>query len=255
MDLSRRPPQPPVSPLSETSTGGVIPKTKSYISCRTSSGIPRASFATISSQSITVFADVKDLPSRSGSHRSEPYAPDVGIENETLNLTLSRQSYQSIETISSFGFEVSMPEPVFGGGRALTNPQLDQNLPSRQNVPRKVSFRSPWSSKNTGRNIHNLSESFPRPPSKGLLSFATVFPQIPQISQEKQTICVDKSLPPPPYHVFDTPKKKGIMFLMALVGVLTPMSTFIYFPALGDISRVSVSPALFISTYNFRVFI
>ncbi|PMD42166.1 MFS general substrate transporter [Hyaloscypha variabilis F] len=84
------------------------------------------------------------------------------------------------------------------------------------------------------KNQHGLNEPSSQPPSKGLLNFATVFPAVPR---DKQPVYVEKSLPPPPYHAFGATKKKWIMYLMALVAVLTPVSTIIYFPVLGDISR------------------
>ena len=89
-------PPSPVSPLSERASETNTPEkkisgnTKSYISCRTSTGIPRNSFITISSQSITVFADIKDLPSRNGSQCSKVEDENVRLEVEgsTKNITV-----------------------------------------------------------------------------------------------------------------------------------------------------------------------
>jgi hypothetical protein len=243
MELPNHLPPPPVSPLSETTTRDTTTKTrtsgksKSYISCRTSTGIPRNSYLTISSQSITVFADVKDLPSRSGSPHSKTEEPNVQFKVDTLDLEFKRQSNESFDSISSFGFDVAIPDQAHGAGLARVEDYISQRKLTRGCLPRQTSFRSVWRSKNTSKKQHNLYESFPRPLSKAMLHFATVFPEI---VQDKQHIHVDKSLPPPPYHAFDTKKKKWIMYLMAIVGVLTPLSTFIYFPALGDISRVRI---------------
>ena len=243
MDSPTSPPPSPVSPMSGTTLQAATSKTrssgkpKSYISCRTSTGIPRNSFITISSQSITVFADVKDLPSRSGSQHSGAGKIDVAPRVDTSELKLGRQSYASIGSISSFGFDVAVPEPVYSNGnQSFGDNQITQKVATRQDFASQGSFRSVWRSKTMKKNQHGLYESFPRPPSKGLLNFATVFSVF---SEDKQPVYVDKSLPPPPYHVFGATKKKGIMYLMALVCLLTPLSTFIYFPVLGDISRVS----------------
>lgn len=238
------PPPSPVSPISETATQTTTTKTKSwgksksYISCRSSTGIPRNSFVTISSQSITVFADAKDLPSRNNSQNNKTAEANVGLKDEIPDLTSRRQSYESIDSIASFGFDVAVPEPVYGNRNISAEGLIDQNLDMRQNIPRQTSFRSVWRSKSTDKNQYSLYKSFPRPPSKALLNFGTVFPEIAQKGRPPSR---EKSLPPPPYHAFDTTKKRGIMYLMAIVGVLTPLSTFVYFPALGDISRVCSS--------------
>lgn len=42
----------------------------------------------------------------------------------------------------------------------------------------------------------------------------------------------------PPYHVFSHKKKKKIMYLAATAGMFSSLSANIYFPALGQISRV-----------------
>ncbi len=256
MEPPNLPPLSPVSPMSETAARTTTQETKiseklkSYISCRTSTGIPRNSFITISSQSITVFADVKDLPSRSGSQHSTAEDPNPVVKVNTLDLKLKRQSYDSIESISSFGFEVAVPEAVHGYTQTPAERRIDQRIVTRRDFERQNSYRSIWRSISTSKKQHKLYDAFPRPPSKTLINFATVFPEI---AQDKQPVYVDKSLPPPPYHAFDDKKKKGIMYLMAIVGVLTPLSTFIYFPVLGDISRVRFSWCNFNGTNNFRL--
>jgi hypothetical protein len=238
-------PPSPVSPVSEIATPATTRKSKSwersksYVSCRTSTGIPRNSFITISSQSITVFADVKDLPSRHGSQHSKPEDAIDDGKNGTRE-TFNRQSHNSIDSFDSFGFDVTVPEPVYGHVQISAEGLIDQSVNIAQNLQRQTSFRSVWRSKSTIKKQQRLYESFPRPPSKGLFTFATTT-VFPEIGQGKQPAYVDKSLPPPPYHAFGKAKKKGIMYLMAIIGVLTPVSTFIYFPVLGDISRVGIS--------------
>jgi len=242
MDPSTNAPPSPVSPMSEKTVQATRPKTqssgrsKSYISCRTSTGIPRNSFITISSQNITVFADIKDLPSRSGSQRSGAEEVDIPLKVVTTELEIKRQSYASIASISSFGFDVAVPEPVYNGDQSFVEGRTNQKVAMRQQFGRQESFRCLWRMKSFRKNQHGLNEPSSQPPSKSLLNFATVFPTVPP---DKQPVYVEKSLPPPPYHAFGATKKKWIMYLMALVAVLTPVSAIIYFPVLGDISRVS----------------
>lgn len=45
--------------------------------------------------------------------------------------------------------------------------------------------------------------------------------------------------PEPPYHVLPRGKKKTLMYLAAIAGMFSSLSANIYFPALGQISRVS----------------
>jgi hypothetical protein len=244
MEVPNFSPPSPVSPVSEHANGTNTPEkkisgnTKSYISCRTSTGIPRNSFITISSQSITVFADLKDLPSRNGSHRSKVENENVSLEVDIPEPKTKRQSYESIKTISSFGFDVAAPEAVHKNGETLEKGHTDQKDLVLGYSPRQAFFHPVWRSKSGRKKHHHHYETSPRPPSKALINFATVFPEI---ARDKQPASFEKSLPPPPYHVFEPEKKKGIMYLMALVGILTPLSSFIYFPVLGDISRVSIS--------------
>ncbi|KAH6633844.1 major facilitator superfamily domain-containing protein [Chaetomium sp. MPI-SDFR-AT-0129] len=43
--------------------------------------------------------------------------------------------------------------------------------------------------------------------------------------------------PDPPYHVFTTRKKWQIVYIVSLAGLFSPLSSNIYFPALGDIAK------------------
>jgi hypothetical protein len=45
----------------------------------------------------------------------------------------------------------------------------------------------------------------------------------------------------PPYHVFTTRKKKQLMYIVALAGLFSPLSSNIYFPALGAIAQVRLT--------------
>jgi hypothetical protein len=50
-----------------------------------------------------------------------------------------------------------------------------------------------------------------------------------------------EKIPEPPYHVFPSGKKKTLMYLAAVAGMFSSLSANIYFPALGQISRVCMS--------------
>ncbi|KAE9370433.1 MFS general substrate transporter [Stipitochalara longipes BDJ] len=47
----------------------------------------------------------------------------------------------------------------------------------------------------------------------------------------------DEKLPEPPYHVFSLAKKKQMVYIVSLAGLFSPLSSNIYFPALGQISK------------------
>jgi len=49
-----------------------------------------------------------------------------------------------------------------------------------------------------------------------------------------------KKLPEPPYHVFSLAKKRQLVYIVSLAGLFSPLSSNIYFPALGQISKVSI---------------
>jgi len=52
---------------------------------------------------------------------------------------------------------------------------------------------------------------------------------------------LEKSLPDPPYHVFSRAQKKNIVYIISLAGLFSPLSSNIYFLALGQISRVRMT--------------
>ncbi|RDL32686.1 uncharacterized protein BP5553_09142 [Venustampulla echinocandica] len=63
-------------------------------------------------------------------------------------------------------------------------------------------------------------------------------------SSASSVFSLDKTLPEPPYHVFTLKTKKKLVYIVSLAGLFSPLSSNIYFPALGQIStdlKVSVS--------------
>ncbi|CAG8949605.1 hypothetical protein HYFRA_00007838 [Hymenoscyphus fraxineus] len=87
---------------------------------------------------------------------------------------------------------------------------------------------------------------FPAPPTP-LDHFEKWFPKSPmEVAMpitEAPELFVDKRLPHPPYHVFDHSQKRLLVILVSYVGILSPLSSSIYFPAITAISReCKVSP-------------
>ena len=207
-------------------------RSQSYISCQTSTGIPINSSVSLNSENITIFADVNDLPSRQGSRHRESQDPSVNDNDSRFDVKAKRHNIESSESICSFNFDQSLSLPL----QALvdTRKLVDNTDVIRQEKYNKVSPSEP--TKSGGTKTNSLYTLFPRPPSRALLHFARVFPK-PLV--RTQTTHADKLLPPLPYHVFDSKKKKQLVYLVALGGMLSPLSSFIYFPALGAISRVN----------------
>ncbi|KAF4626811.1 hypothetical protein G7Y89_g11352 [Cudoniella acicularis] len=174
------------------------------------------------------------IPGRNNSQHSRTEEPKGGQDSHLLDVTIERRRSNSTYSVSSFGFDEEVPQPLQDLVDTPQKQPVDRAVATRQQISRQGSFRSLWRSKNKNRNEHRLYESFPRPPSRVLLHLTKVFPEMPQ---HKQPAYIGKSLPRPPYHVFDTTKKKRTLYMVAIVGVLTPLSTFIYFPALGAILR------------------
>jgi hypothetical protein len=207
-------------------------RSRSYISCRTSTGIPRNSSVSLNSESITIFADVDDLPSRQGSRHREFQDPAVNDNDHRFDAKAKRHNIEPSESICSFNFDQSLSVPL----QALvdTHRLVDNIDVIWQEKYSEASWSEPTKSGRAKTN--SLYTLFPRPPSRALLHFARVFPKP---LMRTQTTHADKLLPPLPYHVFDSKKKKQLVYLVGLGGMLSPLSSFIYFPALGAISRVN----------------
>lgn len=54
-------------------------------------------------------------------------------------------------------------------------------------------------------------------------------------------LCLQKTLPEVPHHVFDRRQKRWMVYIVSFAGLFSPLSSNIYFPALGNIARVSES--------------
>ncbi|RFU30458.1 hypothetical protein B7463_g5850, partial [Scytalidium lignicola] len=60
--------------------------------------------------------------------------------------------------------------------------------------------------------------------------------QGPNYSSKYSIYSIEKPLPQPPYHVFTAAKKKQLVYIVSLAGLFSPLSSNIYFPALGQIA-------------------
>lgn len=63
-----------------------------------------------------------------------------------------------------------------------------------------------------------------------------------QKSVPVEEFSIEKNLPEPPYHIFTLARKKQMVYIVSLAGLFSPLSSNIYFPALGQISRVIAQP-------------
>jgi len=80
--------------------------------------------------------------------------------------------------------------------------------------------------------------------SKGLPELSNDLPPPPStasISSASSACSLKKNISEPPYHVFSRSKKKQLVYIVSLAGLFSPLSSNIYFPALGQISRVCSS--------------
>lgn len=79
-------------------------------------------------------------------------------------------------------------------------------------------------------------------PNKAVLHDVRKFPETSVITPvSPDTSQFESQLPPPPaYHIFNRSRKLELVFIVSLAAIFSPLSYNIYFPALGDVSRVSL---------------
>lgn len=93
-----------------------------------------------------------------------------------------------------------------------------------------------------GMSLHDVK----KPPESSVITFVT--PDTPQLESQ---------LPQPPvHHIFNRSRKLELVFIVSLAAIFSALSSNIYFPALGDVSRVSLihSPLLRLSRLAQRPF-
>jgi len=67
------------------------------------------------------------------------------------------------------------------------------------------------------------------------------------IAASKIPLCRQITLPETPHHIFESKHKRYVVYIVSFAGFFSPLSSNIYFPALGSIARVSKPPSIFFS--------
>lgn len=96
-------------------------------------------------------------------------------------------------------------------------------------------FESPRGSRSASRAENVVDQRYG---SSELSNNFAISPSTVSSSSASSVYGLEKNLPEPPYHVFSRPKKKQLVYIVSLAGLFSPLSSNIYFPALGQISRV-----------------
>ena len=98
-----------------------------------------------------------------------------------------------------------------------------------------MSFNKPLESSGTSKEAQVTETSVASSPSLSV-------PDEKQLATpSSESINLESQIPSPPaYHVFSQSRKMQIVFLVSLAAIFSPLSSNIYFPALGLISNVSV---------------
>ena len=102
-------------------------------------------------------------------------------------------------------------------------------------------FESPRGSRAQRRTEREDDSDYGSPPDS---------PSYEQHSSTTSIYSLEKKLPEPPYHVFSLAKKKQMVYIVSLAGLFSPLSSNIYFPALGQISKVGTRAQAFESLSN-----
>jgi hypothetical protein len=201
----------------------------------------RSSSRTSQSQSIKIFAEddilqgIEDSPKHiledTSDHSGNSGPAPTGIET----MTKLHNTDFPLSTSPSI-----IPHP---GLRMITDSPRRHNL--TLNFP-KALLKEEFGIKES--NIAKITEKFPLPPTRissdgqtPKISFTTLFPESKYLviqQPEVRTFHVDKLLPQPPYHVFDSTKKKLLVCLLSLIALSSPLSASSYFPALNPIAEV-----------------
>ncbi|TVY45223.1 Itaconate transport protein, partial [Lachnellula subtilissima] len=201
--------------------------------------LSRNSSMTSKSRSIPIFVHVGDLlkpPPTSPVPPPDQNLPEASSEPMQSDLGAGRTSSPSLPRSKTLAQSTSITEPGSSKESVREEGKLD-----------------------AGRQTKSTYSLFPEPPTDPFEHFDKWFPKSPheEIHMEgRQKAFVDKSLPQPPYHVFDHSKKLQIVILVSLAGILSPLSTSIYLPALTAIaSEFNISSAVVLLTVTvFMVF-
>ncbi|TVY71173.1 Itaconate transport protein [Lachnellula suecica] len=234
--------------------------------CKTSwlsTKLSRNSSMTSKSRSVPIFVHVGDLLKPPGSSPQFPPAQETSEHTSEDDSNQANTAMGINRTTPTVPHNAVTPQTVMGGSRTpptephyVVSPQTpfpsqpngDTKDESTTEVTERATRPEDIESETNTKSIYSL---FPEPPDP-LEHFDKWFPEIPQQvarMEEKQKARVDKSLPQPPYHVFDSKKKMQIVILVSMAGILSPLSTSIYLPALTAIaSEFQMSTTLVLLT-------
>lgn len=197
-----------------------------------STKMSRNSSMTSKSRSIPIFVHVGDLLKHPGG--SPKFSPDQDNNEDISQVEPDPEQ-------SPMGTSRTIPTgPRPDASSALNLAKQSDKDASQVGLSKEQIEKAPGSGETKPkRNTKSIYSSFPEPPDP-LEHFDKWFPESPQTPpvEEKQKARVDKSLPQPPYHVFDSNKKMQLVILVSLAGILSPLSTSIYLPALAPIATV-----------------
>ncbi|TVY13550.1 Itaconate transport protein [Lachnellula arida] len=204
--------------------------------------VSRNSSMTSKSASIPIFVHVGDL--------LKPPSSSTKLPDQETDGNFSRVNSEPMQSDLGAG----RTSPSNPRSEAPTKSTSAIKLETRKEEKEKDSVMQDGKWEKRTKSIYSL---FPEPPDP-FEHFDKWFPKSPQEIhiEGKQKAFVDKSLPQPPYHVFDHGKKLQIVVLVSLAGILSPLSTSIYLPALTAIaSEFNTSSAVVLLTVTvFMVF-
>jgi hypothetical protein len=189
---------------------------------------------TSKSRSIPIFVHVGDLLKHPGG--SPKFPPDQET-NEHVSQVEQDPGQSTVGPSRTIPTE-PRPEASLGAYPAQ-NPSKDA---SKVEVIMQEIKKAPSLEETKLKRTRSIYSLFSEPPDP-LEHFDKWFPESPQTPpvEEKQKARVHKSLPQPPYHVFDPNKKMQLVILVSLAGILSPLSTSIYLPALAPIASVRIN--------------
>jgi hypothetical protein len=149
---------------------------------------------------------------------------------------------------------MSLPRPPLSHHSGTLSSLTNENAAVGRFRPSYAPFPAPGKSSNRGMNRQSAlifadfnnfeSPRASRQNYNGRESDDEDFSSGPNLDVKSEDYSVEKNLPEPPYHIFTLAKKKQMVYIVSLAGLFSPLSSNIYFPALGQISKVYFLAAL-----------
>jgi hypothetical protein len=256
-----------VEPSMGRSLSSRLSRSQNVASGQVSTRISRSSSASVKSQIINVFANVKDIIGP-GKTSDTDAAFQTGDEYNHLTdlapIHVDKKSLKSTSSINeaSAGSSVS-PIPIFDPHMETALDKTEAVL-RQDNVDRERLAKTAQNNRTQSRRLYRPSLPLGDTSLESTHHALTSHPRdlspepanhVPKVQYEnfrhldmrshvskghRKQLSVDKVLPPPPYHVFDLKQKRFIISLVYFASMLSPKSSSIYYPALGAIAAVSL---------------